>query len=420
MSGPPVGVPPRPPRLRRRPRPGRRALAHLLSGWLAVTALAVVVAVVLVVAFLLPARRQPSLKGLTPQQILQTSLAAAGRSGSFHLSLLGSDGGPTQVATGDISAAGGTMSSTTGGEPLSLLSVGGTEYFKAGTQFWAAAPGIAPGEAALLGGRWLSMPVGDTSPLAQIGDVLQTANVLNEILDLSGPLTEQAVDSTTGTVTLTGTIPTNKLTDGSGAGDQGTLVISARSPFLPVSLSYSDAQNGGTQLEFTNWGEKVALSAPGSSVPLSQLNTGSGAASAAAAARQAQMNLRNTLTAELTYFTSNQQFVTSSPAALSQLIPSLHFVTTGAVTPGTTVLLSADHDAVVMTAAAANGNCYSIESIADPGGPVPVGTYYYQAPGSGQGGRTACPVPSKLVESRRAAPSNPSAAASPGTWSLDF
>jgi hypothetical protein len=165
-------------------------------------------------------------------------------------------------------------------------------------------------------------------------------------------------------------------------------------------------------MDFSQWAESVPLSAPPSAVPLSQL-----ASPSTEDARAAQTNLRNALTAELTYFTSNQAFdTTANLAGVQQLEPSLHFVGHGTVTPGNEILVTADHNAVVLTAGA-DGNCYSIEEIVDP---ARQGTYYYQSTGASSQNQTTCAAPSTLVESLPTTPTNRSTASSPGTWSLGY
>lgn len=389
-------------------------LRRLVSGWIPVAVLAAVAAVLAVVAFVLPGSSGPSLKGLQPQQILQASLAAANKSQSFHVVIHQSEGGQPVLVEGDISPVAGSVSSTFEGHSVSMMAVGQTDYFKADAAYLRALPGMPTTTAQLLGGRWFSLPASTTSDLNQMAELLKTGPIINDLLDLYGPIAEEA--ATTRAVTLTGAIPDNQLTDGNGAGDKATVVVSARSPFLPLSVSFSDPQNGTTELDFSLWAEKVSLSAPQSAVSMSQL-----ASQDASDVRTAQSDLRNALTAELTYFTSNQAFdTTASPAGVQQLEPSLHFVANSNVTPGNEVLVTADHGAIVVTSAANDGNCYSIEEIIDPTGPVGQGTYYYQSPGTGNGNQTTCSAPSALVESLHTTPTNPSAASSPGTWSLEY
>ena len=389
-----------------RPSLGRR----LMSGWTPIGILAAVAVVLVAAAVLLPRSSSgPSLKGKSPAVILQTTLSAATKAQTFHIAGQDVLSSETQVLQGDVSPSGGSLALTVGSDTFDVKVVGQTEYFKANAGYYRDAEGASPAVAARLGGQWVSSPVSGNSDFGQTGQMLETQTIIADFLSLTGTISE--VSSTKDTVTLTGTVPSNALTQNSGAGDLAQLVVSARSPFLPVSISYSDPTSGSSQLNFSTWTESVPQVAPTSAIPLSSL---AGSNPAPAAAVGAQANVRNALTAEFTYYTNNQAFdTTAAPNGVQQLESALQFTTTGPVKPGRQILLKADHDAAVMTAAGIDGNCYTAEA-------TTVGNFFYQARGTGSGAGTTCSSPSKLVESLPEPPTNHSAAAAPGTWSLGF
>ena len=136
-------------------------------------------------------------------------------------------------------------------------------------------------------------------------------------------------------------------------------------------------------------------------------------------ARSAQSNLRNALTAEQSYWTNNQTWDTVG-TSVQNFEPALTFTTTTGVTPGKSVLLTADatNGGVIMTAAGKDGNCYSIEVInqAASGGKATAGTYYYQdVAASGSGSSTACNAPAAPTAQPTQANANTGAG-----WSLAF
>ena len=140
-------------------------------------------------------------------------------------------------------------------------------------------------------------------------------------------------------------------------------------------------------------------------------------------ARSAQSNLRNSLTAEQSYWTNNQAFDTAGTNVQS-FEPALTFTGTGPVTPGKSVLLAGDtnSDGVIMTAAGKDGNCYSIEVINQPATATKVvaGTYYDEVKAtSGSGSTTSCSSPTG-VDALAATPSQATASSTLGTWSLAF
>ncbi len=86
---------------------------------------------------------------------------------------------------------------------------------------------------------------------------------------------------------------------------------------------------------------------------------------------RARENLRNGLTAEQSYWTSNQVF-DAVPADMKGLEPSLNWTNTApANSSGNTVLVTAGSntqagDTIFLQAYAADGNCYTIEATNDP------------------------------------------------------
>jgi type IV pilus assembly protein PilA len=134
-------------------------------------------------------------------------------------------------------------------------------------------------------------------------------------------------------------------------------------------------------------------------------------------ARSAQSNLRNALTAEQSYWTNNQTFDTTG-TGVATFETALTFTNTGPVLPGKSVLLSADTDGVVMTAAAKDGNCYSIEVINVASGAETPGTYYYQIKGTGAGSNTSCNAPAGVGTAAYTPVAN--ANANTGAWASAF
>ena len=136
-------------------------------------------------------------------------------------------------------------------------------------------------------------------------------------------------------------------------------------------------------------------------------------------ARSAQSNLRNALTAEQSYWTNNQTFDTTG-ANVQSFETALTFTSTTGVLPGKSVLVAANSagDGVILTAAAKDGNCYSIEVINQPSGAVAAGTYYDEVKATtGSGSTTSCGTPGSAA----ATPTQANASTLPlGVWSLAF
>ena len=187
------------------------------------------------------------LDGLTAQQILDKSKAAAVASGSVHVS------GDSDGVTMDLHAtkAGdgkGTMSYGADGT-VELLVRNGQLYVKGDKRFWTKNANKAVAQ--ILTGKWLM----DDKKDPQFGD-------LAEILDLDKIIEEGLKPE--GTISIAkgrdiGGQATVGLLDTTGkAGDEGTLYIAdADKPFPLLAVNAK-----GEEMAFTEWGESVTVAAP--------------------------------------------------------------------------------------------------------------------------------------------------------------
>ena len=143
-------------------------------------------------------------------------------------------------------------------------------------------------------------------------------------------------------------------------------------------------------------------------------------------ARSAQSNLRNALTAEQTYWTNNQSWdvapSTANTGSVANLETALKFTNTAGVKPGNSVLVTDDTTAnggIILTAAAKDNHCYSVEVVNSPvTGGVAAGTYYFDS-GNASASSSGCSAPSKALPGALATSGN--AAANAGTaWANSF
>ena len=109
-------------------------------------------------------------------------------------------------------------------------------------------------------------------------------------------------------------------------------------------------------------------------------------------ARAAQSNLRNALTAELTFFANNNQSFSAVTADLTTIEPNLGWTTTAPTTKGGNTVAAAVYtsagaqdvatkpdtgdSAVVVQAYGIDGNCYGILRVDGTTSGIAVGTYY--------------------------------------------
>jgi hypothetical protein len=210
----------------------------------------------------------PSLAGVAPDRVLADTLAAARKAQTVHGDATEVQDGEILHLTFDISAVGGVETMTDSGHSVKLIAVGGSLYLQGDQSGLSNLMGLPDSVASQYAGEWISLPA-DSGNLQQAAQELTTPIVVGDLLSLSGPISA-TTPAARHEVSIQGSIPNNAFNQGSGAGDLATLSVSSKSPFLPVSLSYSDPQNGSTVLNLSDWGERVTVAAPATSTPLPQ------------------------------------------------------------------------------------------------------------------------------------------------------
>lgn len=249
------------------PAPRRRRPSTLT---IAIVALVEAIIAVLAVAFL--PSQTPWVDRAGGQQILQQSLAAATRAGTAHVQMSNTGAGPDVTGSIDFSPSGGVETATMGTQTMTVEYIGGSLYMRGDPGLLMATLKLPAAAAARFGGRWLSLPI-DNQYMRQMAGQMQTSVVVSDLLSLAGPVAKASI-SRPGRVTLEGRLADNRYNRGSGAGDPTALNISDKAPYYPMSISYSDPQNGSTRMTFSRWGERLDLTPPRDAVPLGQVVTG--------------------------------------------------------------------------------------------------------------------------------------------------
>ncbi len=193
------------------------------------------------------------------QEILAAAKSAAAGASTVHVSGTIVNGGKTvsvdlHLATGK--GAAGSM--TVEGQPIEIVEVGSGFYMKAGEAFYKQVGGAAAAQ--LLKDKWLKTPTG-SGEFASLGALTSLDKLLSSTLTTSGTLTK------TSTTTISGQ-PVVGITDAK----QGTLYIATTGPAYPVAIVKEGTDSG--KIIFDDWNKPVTLTAPSSSVDLSQLEGG--------------------------------------------------------------------------------------------------------------------------------------------------
>lgn len=208
---------------------------------------------------------RPPLDGLTPAQVLNKSLTAARKAQTVHVTETDSYGDSTRQYSLDLSPNGGTDTETVDGGTAEIIEVDGRLYIEADASYWSSQYGASESFIKTYAGKWLNIPI-DRPVLEQVAEVLKMPTIVDHLLALSGVISKgrpPAKDE----VALTGAVPYNDFTR-KASGDPATLVISSKSPFLPVSMSYGDPDNGSVTMTFSKWGVPIPLAPPPSPLSL--------------------------------------------------------------------------------------------------------------------------------------------------------
>ncbi|MER7332941.1 MULTISPECIES: hypothetical protein [unclassified Micromonospora] len=182
--------------------------------------------------------------GLTPEQILEKSLAATKAAKSFRIKgFAEADGTPIRL---DFKFSGrdvhGTV--TMEGATVEMLSVGGDRYIRPDKKFWALTAGANAADriAILLGDRWAIVPDDDKSLRG-----LFTLVDVDKLFEPEGTLTKNETTEVAGT-------PAVGLVD--QGGDSGTLWVARFGEPYPVRMDAPPDEEG--QVTFTEFGAPFA------------------------------------------------------------------------------------------------------------------------------------------------------------------
>jgi hypothetical protein len=331
----------------------------------------------------------PGLAGLTPAQILKTSLAAARQAGSGHLTLVIKGRGATVEFAVNMGAHGGTATFTEGASKLKFLVANHDIYLSGNEQYWSPM-GAVDLNLTRLDGRWLWAPADDGSFVGVTGLVSTTA-VVDDYLALLGKITGPPSSAHEGsTIALQGLLPSTNAIDETPGG-YATLSVSTTAPYYPTRLVYMWPTGAASVvISFSGWGEKVAPSAPPGATALSSLDPslfGSPPRDPPAQSdTAAQSDLQTAFTGTVTYNAENNgTFAGLDPTTFTAIDTGLTAVpgSTGSTGPSVISLYVNDNYVVLTAWAPGNMDCWGIIdntvgiSVDGMTGP---GTFYVEMP----------------------------------------
>ncbi len=197
--------------------------------------------------------------GQTGVQIVTAASGATASATSFTYSGTTQQGGQTFKLSMSVSTSGnGFGTITMGGQPIRLVKVGNTVYFRSTKAFWAKNEGQAAAQ--LIGNRWLSAPVTDTD-FADIVSLLDAKQVTNQFADTSGTTFRKG---TTGTINGQRVIAVTGQDTSGGGGGTVYVATTGKPYFVRITAS-------GTSLTFTDYNKPVKPTVPANSIDVSKL-----------------------------------------------------------------------------------------------------------------------------------------------------
>jgi hypothetical protein len=198
--------------------------------------------------------------GKTPAEILASAKAAADGASSAHVQGSLSSGGSTITLDLDLLASrGGRGELAENGLSFELIDVGGFVYIKGSPAFYAHIAG--PATAQLFVGKWLKAPA-TSGNFASLASLTNLRSLISTALAGHGTLAR----GKTATVLGQQVIALEDTTKG------GTLYVSTKGKAYPIEVVKGGSTGG--EISFSDWNERVALTAPSSSVDLTQLQSG--------------------------------------------------------------------------------------------------------------------------------------------------
>ncbi len=195
-------------------------------------------------------------------EIVNESKAAADSASSVHVSgSVKSAGSPVTLNLNLVAGKGGTGEISQSGFTFKLILTGDTAYISGSSAFYKHLGGAAAAQ--LLAGKWLKVPT-TTGEFTSFSSLTDMRKLIDTTLASHGTLQKGATTSVGGQKAIAVTDSTKG----------GTLYVATTGKPYPLQIS-KDGSESGT-ISFDRWNQPVTISAPSSSVNLSELKSLSG------------------------------------------------------------------------------------------------------------------------------------------------
>jgi hypothetical protein len=201
--------------------------------------------------------------------LMHTALTNAAARGSVHELEVEKASGVSGSMSDDISTSEGRQDIThSGGEIAHVLVVGSAAYISGNQAALTHYFGFPAAVARKVGAGWVSVPSSSSGYQTIAGNATLSSSLTG--LAIPGHTTETAPTTIEGqsVVGIRGTVA---VSGSSHAKVEATLYVSRGAKPLPVEATFVYSTGGTLTISLSHWGEKVALSPPPNSIPISDL-----------------------------------------------------------------------------------------------------------------------------------------------------
>jgi hypothetical protein len=206
------------------------------------------------------------------QQVLNSAVAAAKTSGSFHYKLVATAPGSTQSIVGDASGTEGRQVLSAGTAKIEAEAIGTTVYIQGNVGGLENQLSFPAAEATKYSDQWISIASTD-APYASVVKAVTLTSALTQI-EPTGHLTLTSDTTRFGhpVVGIRGPLP--------GSGTKGVtgsvvLYVSTAKPSVPIAFEGKASDAGKSETDtgtFTRWGKPLNLVAPSGSIAYKSLS----------------------------------------------------------------------------------------------------------------------------------------------------
>jgi hypothetical protein len=221
------------------------------------------------------AARSTAAAGLSAAALLNAARAAVTGGGSVHLDITAKSPGSLVAFSDDATGNGGRQVITVNGTGhATILLINGVDYVQADAEALQVFFQASLQQAARAAGRWISLRPGEKLGASTYDDVTAgiTLSSVAQELQLGRPLTKAAPATVAGQPVIGVQAPLPASDDLPGA--KLVLYVTDNAALRPVRYELVGGGSTTNEFSFSQWGEKLTLTAPPSAVPASALSSG--------------------------------------------------------------------------------------------------------------------------------------------------